>query len=76
MRWRERSLQGLTIVVSILLALLADAAWGYRADRADELLLLEGLRTEFVDWRFYTPVHASLDDVIAFRSSRALNVTS
>lgn len=110
-RWRDRGAEGLTIVVSILLALLADAAWGYRVDRADERQLLDGLRDEFAEaadeigndiaareeilrrtgelihargapaarpvpdsvrdvvwnllnWRFYTPVHAILDDAI------------
>lgn len=111
-RWRDRGAEGLTIVVSILLALLADAAWGYRADRAEERQLLDGLRDEFAEaadeigndiaareeilhhteavilarrdpaarpapdsvrnivsdllnWRFYTPIHAVLDDAIA-----------
>jgi len=110
-RWWSRGAEGLTIIVSILLALLADAAWGYRGDRADERQLLDGLREEFVeaadeigndiaardrilrrtetlidarrdpaarpgpdsvrefvsdllDWRFYTPIHAVLDDAI------------
>jgi type II secretory pathway pseudopilin PulG len=110
-RWRDRGAEGLTIVVSILLALLADAAWGYRNDRADERQLLEALRAEFaeaaeeiandiaardqilvrtdrllearrgpegpivadslpaivrdlVNWRFYTPGHAVLEDAL------------
>jgi len=110
-RWATRSAEGLTIVVSILLALLGDAAWGYRGDRADEKYLLEGLRAEFreagteissdidarseillrtdqllearhatsvhtvpdsiqailgdlLNWRFYTPAHALLNDAI------------
>jgi hypothetical protein len=110
-RWRERWAEGLTIVISILLALFADAAWDYRGDRVEEEQLLEGLRTEFVEaadeiandiaardqilartdhllaargsadggpapdslqdvvrdlvnWRFYTPVHAVLDDAV------------
>jgi hypothetical protein len=110
-RWRTRGAEGLTIVVSILLALLADAGWDYRKDRADERQLIEGLRAEFahaateidndirsrseilarteallevrqdpvepppadsiqgimfdlLNWRFYTPVHAVLEDAL------------
>lgn len=110
-RWTARAAEGLTIVVSILLALLADAAWGYRGDRADERYMLAGLRSEFreaaneisndidarseilfrtdqllearrstafrtapdsiqailgdlLNWRFYTPAHAVLNDAI------------
>ena len=110
-RWGARTAEGLTIIISILLALLAEAAWQYRGDRQDERELLEGLRAEFVlaerevvndlaareeilrftalllrarhdasevpdadsvpdivvhvvNWRFYTPVHAVLDDAI------------
>jgi len=106
-----RVAEGLTIVVSILLALLADAAWGYRSDRADERYMLQGLQAEFreaateisndidaraeillrtaqmleerrstalptvpdsiqailgdlLNWRFYTPAHAVLNDAI------------
>ncbi|HSM08466.1 MAG TPA: hypothetical protein VLA33_05555 [Gemmatimonadota bacterium] len=45
--WRRRGAEGLTIVVSILLALAAEAAWGYRGDRAAEREILAGLRVEF-----------------------------
>jgi len=99
-----------TIAFSILLAIAADAAWGYRSDRAEEARLLEALHAEFtdagaevqndldsrqlmlgrlsfaeeartgrtpppdslpaivgalLDWRFYTPAHAVLDDAIS-----------
>ena len=47
--WARRGAEGLTIALSILLALAADAAWDYRGDRADEARLLEGLRAEFRD---------------------------
>ncbi len=110
-RWRDRWAEGATIVVSILLALLADAAWGYWMDRVEERELLTGLQAEFgeaaaeisndidareeivrhtdlllaaragdgprppvdsipvilvdlLNWRFYTPVHAVLDDAV------------
>jgi len=110
-RWRTRAAEGLTIVVSILLALIADAAWDYRSDRVDERALIAALRTEFAEaadeiandiaardeilarteqflearqtkviplaadslpaaltdllnWRFYTPGHAVLEDAV------------
>ena len=110
--WLRRGAEGLTIIVSILLALAADTAWSYRRDRVEERQLLEGLRTEFagaaaevasdlvaraeilrqvetllqarhdpalaptpesvpeivtalIDWRFYTPAHAILDDAMS-----------
>ena len=110
--WLRRAAEGATIVVSILMALLADAAWDYRGDRAQERQLLDGLGVEFtraatevagdltardeilartevlltarqvdsplpppdsvpglvralLDWRFYTPAHAVLDDAVS-----------
>lgn len=104
--------EGVIIVVSILLALLLDAAWDYRGDRAREGEYLAGLYDEFrasreelalderaravilgrldrllaasrdpgaipppdslggwtastLNYRFYTPGHAVLDDLIA-----------
>lgn len=47
--WRQRNAEALTIIVSILLALAADAAWQYRGDRATEREILEGLRLEFAE---------------------------
>jgi hypothetical protein len=110
--------EAVTIILSILLALAADAAWSYRVDRAEERQLLAGLQGEFtraaeevandlraraetlrqaerllearvdrtrglsddsvpalvtalLDWRFYTPPHAVLDDAV---SSGRLNL--
>lgn len=40
-------IESVTIVLSILLALLLDAAWDYRGDRAREREYLDGLRVEF-----------------------------
>jgi len=110
--WRRRGGEGLTIIVSILLALATDAAWDYRGDRATEREILAGLRIEFaeaeaeiradlssreeilrwsrrllavregqsaepppdslsevllktIDYRFYTPAHPVLEDILA-----------
>lgn len=110
--WLARGLEVVTIVFSILLALLADAAWDFRTDRIAEAALLASLQGEFddaadeiandleardailehtrvllsarqdralaptpeempdltshlLDWRFYTPVHATFDDAIS-----------
>lgn len=45
--WRRRGAESLTIIVSILLALAAEAAWQCRGDRATEREILAGLRIEF-----------------------------
>ncbi|MEM7416663.1 MAG: hypothetical protein AAF389_14250 [Gemmatimonadota bacterium] len=42
-----RATEALTIIVSILLALGADAAWDIQRDRADEAELLAGITSEF-----------------------------
>lgn len=110
--WKRTTIEGLTIIVSILLALTAEATWQYRSDRADEREVLAGLRIEFEEaeleiradlqsregtvaairrllaarddralappvdsladtigwlrnWRFYTPAHPVLTDVLA-----------
>lgn len=109
-RWR--AIEGATIVLSILLALLLDALWDYRGDRAREREYLTGLRQEFeasarelaqdddargvilarverlleasrnragppprdslgawtastLNYRFYTPAHSVLEDLIS-----------
>jgi len=45
--WGRYTAEAATIVVGILLALAADAAWGYRTDRALEREILAALRIEF-----------------------------
>lgn len=44
---RSFFLEGVTIVVSILLALLAEAAWTFSQDRAEEREIVEQLQVEF-----------------------------
>ena len=44
--WRRPVAEGVLIVVSILLALAAEALWSYRMDRAEERQLLSALRDE------------------------------
>ncbi len=108
---RSYALEGLTIVVGIVLALVLGEAWGVAADRLEEREVVAGLRDEFeagreeldfdrqariaalrrirrllevgrgratlppdsvtaftaalLDFRFYTPSHPVLDDLIA-----------
>lgn len=108
---RSYALEGLTIVVGILSALVLGELWGTAVDRLDEREALDGLRTEFeagraelasdrearrttvgrlqrllevgegraalpddsvaaftaalLDYRYYTPSHPVLDDLIA-----------
>lgn len=111
-RGRWVAIEATTIVGSILLALLLDALWDYRGDRASEREYLDGLRVEFrasaeelrldeevrrvildrvehllaaarmpdatlptdslpawtasaLNYRFYTPAHAVLEDLIS-----------
>lgn len=45
--WCAYIAEGSTIIIGILLALSADAAWQYRNDRIEERLILEDLRSEF-----------------------------
>ena len=45
---RRYAIDGLVIVLGVLVALAADAAWDYRVDRADERVALRQLDAEFL----------------------------
>ncbi|MEN8374809.1 MAG: hypothetical protein ABFS34_05115 [Gemmatimonadota bacterium] len=109
---KSRGSEVVAIIVAILLALAAEAAWEYRGERVDEREILAGLRVEFLeardeirrdievreeilrdsrrfaearldgnplpagdslrtmienllDWRFYTPTHPVLDEIVS-----------
>ena len=49
--WTTLLIEGVAIVISILLAFAIDAWWDERKDRAEEIEILIGLETEFVDLR-------------------------
>lgn len=63
------AIDGVVIVLGVLIALAADAAWDYRVDRADELVALRQLDAEFL-------ANASQLDSVTAGHRRGLEATA
>ena len=61
--WKRASVEGATIVVSILLAFSIDAWWEDRRDRDDEIALLNSLLEEFRE------IRANVNDIQSFQGT-------
>lgn len=68
-RWQRYVTEGVVIVVGILVALAADAAWDYRVDRADERTALRQLEAEFA-------VNAAQLDTVADKHRQGLQAVT
>ena len=65
--WKRASVEGATIVVSILLAFSIDAWWEDRRDRDDEIALLTSLLDEFRE------IRANVNDIRSFQGAILLS---